>query len=384
MLSTSGLAQLAFEHGQLHLAFEITAPVSAQLEGSGSPPPISTVVYGMLGEVHYQWLQIDEARRNVLRALQLSVLGGYNSGMINLRVLLSRLSQLAGDLEDAADEMQKAVDLMQVDTPGYIRQEAVAQQVRLYLARNRRAAAEMALQGQGFSFQDRFSFPDLPPDRSIPHSVGLLYNSSLRLLLHRARAGRDPANLRTGIELVDRLIGRALQGPTLLVALEALLLRAQMHAALGSTSASQADYARALELAEPEGILGVFVEQGPLVAEALANLIRQGQLEATQARYVERILAAFSRLHPPGTARGEQPSPDLPAGIEQEALIEPLTDRELDVLRLMAEGLKYKEIAERLFISLNTVRSHVKAVYGKLHVNNRTQAVELARQLQLM
>lgn len=168
MLSTSGLAQLAFEHGQLHLAFEITAPVSAQLEGSGSPPPISTVVYGMLGEVHYQWLQIDEARRNGLRALQLSVLGGYNSGMINLRVLLSRLSQLAGDLEDAAHEMQKAVDLMQVDTPGYIRQEAVAQQVRLYLARNRRAAAEMALQGQGFSFQDRFSFPDLPGSLAWP------------------------------------------------------------------------------------------------------------------------------------------------------------------------------------------------------------------------
>jgi len=190
--------------------------------------------------------------------------------------------------------------------------------------------------------------------------------------------------LRTGIELASRLITGALQAQTLLVALEALLFRAQMHAALGSTEASQADYARALELAEPEGILGVFVEQGPLVAEALANLIRQGQLEATQARYVERILTAFPRLQPPGTARGEQPSPDLPAGIEPEALIEPLTDRELDVLRLMAEGLTYKEIAESLFISLNTVRSHVKAIYGKLHVNNRTQAVELARQLQIL
>jgi LuxR family maltose regulon positive regulatory protein len=384
MMSTSSLAKLAFEHGQLHLAFEIAAPVSAKLEGSGSLPPICAVVCGMLGEVHYQWLQIEEARRHSLRALQLSVLGGFNSGMINYRVLLSRLSQLAGDLEDAAREIQLAVDLMQGDTPDYVRQEAVAQQVRVYLARNRPAAAELALQGQGFSFQGRFSFPALSPDQSILHSIGLLYNSSLRVLLHQARARQDPANLRTGIELADRLITRSLQSQTLLVALEALLLRAQIHVVLGSTGASQADYARALELAEPEGILGVFVEQGFPVAVALANLVRLGQLEAVQARYIERILAAFSRLQPPSTACGEQPSSDLPAGIEPVALIEPLTDRELDVLRLMAEGLKYKEIAERLFISLNTVRSHVKAIYGKFHVNNRTQAVELARQLRIM
>ncbi len=384
MMSTSGLAKLAFEHGQLHLAFEIAEPVSARLEGSGSLPPISTVVFGMLGEVLYQWLQIDEARRHGRRALQLSVLGGYNSAMINLRVLLSRLSQLAGDLEDAASEIQQAVDLLQVDTPEYVRQEAVAQQVRVYLARNRPASAEMTLQGQGFSFQGRFSFPALSPGQSIPHSMGLLYNSSLRFLLYQARAKQDPAGLRAGIELADRLITRALQSQTLLVALEALLLRAQMHAALGSPRASQADYARALELAEPEGILGVFIELGPPVAEALADLIEQAQLEAVQARYAERLLAAFSRLQPPSTARGEQPSPDLLAESEPVALIEPLTDRELDVLCLMAEGLKYKEIAERLFISLNTVRSHVKAVYGKLHVNNRTQAVAVARQLRIM
>jgi len=56
----------------------------------------------------------------------------------------------------------------------------------------------------------------------------------------------------------------------------------------------------------------------------------------------------------------------------------------LDVLRLMAEGLKYADIAERLFVSLNTVRSHVKALYGKLNVNNRTQAIERARKLQIL
>jgi LuxR family maltose regulon positive regulatory protein len=384
MMSTVSLAVMAFEHGQLHLALEIAAPAIARMERSGSLPPISAVLYGPPGEVYYQWVQIEQARRYTLRALQLSTLGGYNSGVICCRVLLSRLSQIEGDLEAAAGEIQKAVDLLQVEVPDYVRQEAVSQQVRVYLARNRPAAARMALQGQGFSFQDQFSFPALPPGQGINHSMGLLYNSSLHILLYQARAKGDLTGLRSGIELAGRLIDAALQGQYLIVALEALLLRAQMHAALGNNQNSLADYASALELAEPEGFIGVFVEQGAPVAEALANLVKQNQPGTVQPGYVERILAAFSQSHPPGATRGEQPAPDLLAGTGPVALIEPLTDRELDVLRLMAEGLKYKEIAARLFVSLNTVRFHVKAIYGKLNVNNRVRAIEVARQLRIL
>jgi LuxR family maltose regulon positive regulatory protein len=240
--------------------------------------------------------------------------------------------------------------------------------VRVYLARERLAAAQMVLQGQGFSLQGQFSFLALSPGQSVTHSMGLMYNSSLHVTLYQARAKGDLTGLKPGIELAGRLIDAALQGQYLIVALEALLLRAQMHAALGNGQNSLADYVRALELAEAEGFIGVFVEQGPPVAKALANLVEQKQIGNVQLGYVERILAASFQAQPPAPS----------------ALIEPLTDRELDVLRLMADGLKYKEIAAGLFISLNTVRFHVKAIYGKLGVNNRTQAVERARQLRLL
>jgi LuxR family maltose regulon positive regulatory protein len=272
MMSTAGLAEMAFEHGQLHLALEIADPVVARIEQSGSLPPISAVIYGALGETCYQWHQVEQARRHTLHALQLSTLGGYNTGVIFCRVLLSRLSQLEGDLETAAREIQQAVDLLQMEAPDNVRQEVVSQQVRVYLARGRPAAARMALQGHGFSFRDQFSFPNLPSNQSVSHSIGLLYNSSLHFLLYQARAGRDLAGLQFGIELADRLIAGALPGQYLIVALEAFLLRAQMHAALGNGQNSRADYVRALELAEPEGFIGVFVEQGPSVAEALLNL----------------------------------------------------------------------------------------------------------------
>jgi LuxR family maltose regulon positive regulatory protein len=388
MMSVAGLAEMALYHGQLHLALEIASQAVGRIERSGLLPPISAVVYGTLGLVHYHFHHIDEARRHILRATELSALGGYASGNTFCRVLLSRLHQIEGDLDAAAREIQEAADVMQVQAPDEIRQDVVTQRVRVYLAQDRPAAAQSALQGEGFSFRGQFSFPALPLDQTISHSLGLLYNSSLRVLLCRARRG-DLAGLRPGIELVDRLIAAALRGQYLLVALEALLLRAQMvalvaksqttfapHLAASAADDARADYARALELAQPEGLVAVFVEQGSPVARALADLLKRNQLGGVSPDYVERILAAFSRSQAPSTAREDQP--------DQEALIEPLTDRELDVLRLMAQGLKYREIAARLFISLNTVRFHVKAIYGKLNANNRTQALKAARQLRLL
>jgi LuxR family transcriptional regulator, maltose regulon positive regulatory protein len=390
MLSISGLAQSAFDRGQLHLALEIASPACARVEQSGSLPPISMVVFGILGEVYYQWVQIEQARRNFQRALQLSILGGFNSGITNCRVLLSRLYKLEGDLEAAAREIQHATDMLQVDTPEYVHQEVVAQQVRIYLARERPAAAEMALQGYGFSIGGRFSFPDLSGDQNVPYSPGMLFNSGLHFLLYQAWVKADLNDLRVGIDFADRLIRGALRGRSLPVALETLLLRAQMHALLGDQPSSQADYVKGLELAQPEGFIGVFIEQGSPVADALADLVRRNQLASDQRDFAERILATFSQtlsISPePGQRLAESQTvvSGPQSSIEPEILVEPLTDREMDVLRLIAEGLKYKEIAAYLFVSLNTVRFHVKSIYGKLNVNNRTQAIETARQLHIL
>lgn len=376
MMSIISLAQMAFDQGQLHRAYEITTPVSERLDRSDSLPPICAVIYGVLGEVYHQWYQLDQAVYYTRRTLQLCTLGAINTGVIFSHVALSRLYQLGGNIEAAAREIQTAANMVQAGAPDHFWQEIVPQQVWVYLEQGRPAAAQMALQRMGFSFEDGFGFayPDLPPGQAIPYSIGILYNGGLRFLLHQARANGDPARLKPGIELADRLITRAIQGQSILIALETLLLRAQMYAMLGDDQASRADYVRVLELAEPEGFIGIFVEQGPPVAEALANLIKYEESVSTD--YVERILVAFSG------SQQEVGQPPVEAGSGR--LVEPLTDREMEVLRLMADGLKYQEIADKLFISLNTVRYHVKALYGKLDVNNRTQAIEAARQLQVL
>ncbi len=383
MMSLSGLALLAFEHGQLHLAFEIAAPVSEREHRSESLPPISAVVYGVLGQVCYQWHQLDQARAHILRAIHLSALGGYNTGAIYYRVLHSRLLQLEGDRDAALGLIQQAIDLIPPGAPAAIREEVTCQQVRLALAQQRLAGAEAALQGYGFSFKETFVFPELETRRSFTSSLGLLINSALRTLLYRAQIRGEPASLAPGIELADRLIAAALQRQYLLVVVEALLVRGQMHAVLGDQQASRHDYARAVELAEPEGFLSIFVEDGSPIREGLADLLEPAQLQTASAAHVQRILAIFS-VRAPATVIDKPAVSTVPVAREPAALIVPLTDREVDVLRLMAEGLKYEEIAARLFISVNTVRSHVKVIYGKLNVNNRTKAIAQARQLQLV
>ncbi|MBN2115804.1 MAG: hypothetical protein JW730_04495 [Anaerolineales bacterium] len=381
MLSTCGLAQMAFEHGQLHQAYETASPVSAQIEKSSSLPPISTVIFGILGEICYQWHQLERARHFYERALQLSILGGYNSGIIGCHTFFARLFLLEGDPDAAAQEIQKSSELLQVDTPDYVRQETLAYQTRVDLARNRPAAAERALQSEGFSFGDQFCYPDLPPAPNLSYSLGLLYNSSLCFLLDKAQDGRNLAGPKNGLELADQLLDMALVNGLISLALETLLLRAQMHTVQGDHGASQADYRKALELAEPEGFIAVFIEHGQPAAEALMEMVKRKQLEEVHLDYVKRILAALSEVRRP---LRERPAPVSSARTRSAALIEPLTGRELDVLRAMSEGLKYKEIGEKLFISQNTVRYHVKSIYGKLNVSNKTQAIKKARGLQLL
>jgi LuxR family maltose regulon positive regulatory protein len=191
--------------------------------------------------------------------------------------------------------------------------------------------------------------------------------------VQRIRKKRDIRSLRAGLQLAGSLITGALEHGYLPFALELLLVRAQLHAALGDDLASASDYRRALELGQSEGYISVFVEEGPPAAAALQRLLDGDSPNPARAEYIRAILAAFAASSP-----DPLPAPHSAAGCE------PLTDRELDVLRLMAEGLHYEGIASRLYISLNTVRSHVKAVYGKLGVNNRTKAIEAGRLLDLI
>ncbi len=166
--------------------------------------------------------------------------------------------------------------------------------------------------------------------------------------------------------LLERLLAAAEAGGRFGSVVEIAALLALARQRTGDQDAAMVALARALELAEPEGYARTFTDEGPVMETLLSAAGRRGLAPA----YVARLRNA------PGRAPAE---PQL-----SDALVDPLSERELDVLRLLASELNGPEIARHLVVSLNTVRTHTKNIYAKLGVGSRRAAVRRAEQLGLL
>jgi LuxR family maltose regulon positive regulatory protein len=188
------------------------------------------------------------------------------------------------------------------------------------------------------------------------------------------QGGNDNAMLEA-MALLDRLLKAAEKGRWLTSMIEILLLQAVAHQAQDNLPLARVPLARALTLAEPEGYVRIFVDEGLPMAQLLSDAAAQG----IQPDYTGKLLAAFETA-------GPQPNANLtllPISPEHTS-IDSLSKRELEILTLIAAGLKSKEIAEQLVITLNTVLYHNKNIYSKLGVNKRTLAIAKAKELNLI
>jgi LuxR family maltose regulon positive regulatory protein len=163
--------------------------------------------------------------------------------------------------------------------------------------------------------------------------------------------------------------------------LEIELLQALAAAGQGQATDALAALERALAFAAPEGYVRLFVDKGASMAALLHEAYRHG----IAREYVARLLDAFPDSGVPIVDFGLHSQPPIQhSNATIQNLPEPLTARELEVLRLLAAGASNNTIAETLVISLGTVKKHVNNLFGKLQVQNRTQAVVRARELQLI
>jgi len=184
-----------------------------------------------------------------------------------------------------------------------------------------------------------------------------------RMLLARYQ---DERSLHQAARLLERLLLAAEEGGRTGRVIEILVLQALARQRLGDIPAALACLERAVTLAEPEGYVRVFADEGP----PMASLLKAAAKQQIAGNYVQRLLAAVGET-----------GHDGPTG---QALTEPLSDRELDVLRLLGTDLDGPAIARELTVSLNTVRTHTKHIYAKLAVTSRRAAIRRAQDLDLL
>jgi LuxR family maltose regulon positive regulatory protein len=193
-----------------------------------------------------------------------------------------------------------------------------------------------------------------------------------KVLLARHTIEGDKSSLNDANRLLRRLLTATEAGGRNGSVIEILVLQALAHHAEGDSLGAFAPLERALTLAEPEGYVRVFAGEGPpMVSLLTAVASRQAEWD-----YVHRLLAAC-------TLDGARVTATRPGELAPRAstgLIDPLSERELDVLRLLATDLDGPAIAQRLFVSVNTMRTHTKSIYAKLGVNSRRAAVRRAEE----
>jgi LuxR family maltose regulon positive regulatory protein len=199
----------------------------------------------------------------------------------------------------------------------------------------------------------------------------------VRVLIAQGRGDPGAPFLLQAGTLLDRLLAAAEAGARMGSRIEIAILRALALAAQGDTDAALAATTYALRLAAPEGYVRLFVDEGAPMAALLRAELGGLRSERLLREYIERLLNAFDQ------PREQVPQPSV-LSPQFSSLVEPLSAREIEILRLIANGLSNQAIADTLVIAISTVKRHINNIYGKLAVQSRTQALVRARDLGLL
>jgi LuxR family maltose regulon positive regulatory protein len=322
--------------GRLKEAENITRQLlSLAIENGIEQTGIAGSLYGSLGSILCEWNDFDEGMRLIYKGIELSELGPdpviLASCQISLLRALMYLKDVAGALKLMDEITQRAGNFA---LPPWITAPISAFKVFFWLATGDLNAAVNWAQEHGLRIDDNIS-----------NLYQLEYISLAHILIAQNRL--DDAD-----HLLQRLIETAKAGDHLYMMIEMRLCRLKIFLLKAETASAMAELLSALTLAEPGGLIMIFVSKGKPVSDLLEEMVavKKRDHDPRQAgfslSYAKKILSALKAATPPKTA----------------GLMGPISERELEVLHLIAAGLSNREIADKLFISLNTVKTHAKNI----------------------
>lgn len=332
-------------------------------ERLGTPSYAEALVAVFLAELAYERNDLDVAE-TLLRDNQFIIEGtGLVVHALAGKIHLARLKAIAGDPAGALAILETAERLGRERLYRRLRASVLNEQVRLLLSIGDAAGAREALRRNG-----------VDPAQHAVAEIGTPSTELEQVALARFLIGDgrpEPA-----LSLLDRLAIRMERQGRMRRLLQVLTLRTLALAALGRHERALDTLRRALALGEPEGFMRSFIDEGRALKPLLAELLKQESGGTVSSGYLRRLLQA---LDGPSTRRAV-------AAVEEQigVLLEALSERELDVLRLLAAGCSNEELARRLALAPSTVKWHLRNIYDKLGVRSRTQAVLAAQQLRLL
>jgi LuxR family maltose regulon positive regulatory protein len=321
-----------------------------------------------MSNLYYEHNDLDAATRRLLTSQSLGELAGLPQNPYRWCAAMARIKQAQGDLDSALQLLEEAERVYDANFSPNVRPLAT-RKVRLWLAQGRLSEALNWAREQGLSDEDELSYL-----REFDHIT------LARVLIARYKTDRAEGDLHAALGLLARLLQAAEEGGRDGSVIEILILLALAYQTQGNQLHALSSLERALTLAEPEGYVRSFVDEG----EAMRLLILDFRFASEKSArngvhslsgYVDKLLSAFPQLAAP-------PKKSKVKNLKSE-IVEPLSERELEVLKLLRSELSGPEIAGQLMVSLNTLHTHTKNIYSKLGVNNRRAAVRRAEELDL-
>ena len=348
-----GLADIQIAQGRLEDAFQT---FTAALRHADAAPGMrgTADMHVGLSEVLLERNDLDAAASHLQASTELGEPAGLPQNAYRWRVATARLRQAHGDLDGALELLDEAQPLYNTDFSPAVRPVA-ALKARVQLARGDTGAPSRWAAARGINADDELDYV-----HEFEHIT-----LARTLLAHHSAGHDDLQSVEHAIGLLDRLFGAAELGQRGGSSIEILVLLAMARHAANDESGATAALNEALARAEPEGYIRLFVDEGP----AMTTLLRSATAEGAAGRQARRVLAAAEPARPIARSRS--------------GLVDDLSARELDVLRLLRSELSGPDIARELFVSLNTLRTHTKSIYTKLNVNNRREAIRRATELGL-
>ena len=341
ILATTCLGYLQELDNQLSLATQTYRRV---LHLVGDPPgPVTCEAHVGLARIYYQWNDLKAAEEHGQMSAQLSRQLEIDS-FVTSELFLARLKLAQGDVSSATSVLDEAEAFVRrYNFMFRLPDVAAAQVLTLLRLGNLTVAAQLA---QTF---------ELPLSRARVHLA----------------QGDPPAAL----ALLEPLRQRAEAKRWADEELEATVLQAVAYHLNGKQEKALQRLSEVLTLAEPEGFVRTFVDEG----EPMAHLLREAASHRMMPNYVGKLLAAFE-----AEAKKSAKTFHVPPALPAHNLVEPLSERELEVLRLIAQGLSNCEISKRLFRAVSTIKGYNQIIFDKLQVQSRTEAVARARELELL